>query len=173
MRESKTIVKTLLAFLMLSGLVLLISCEQDPCLDLMCKNGAACVDGFCECPTGYEGAECEIHAASKFVGTYAGTVRCEGSEVKADTVIIDLVREPDLIRVKLGFGNTSLLSFEGRAETPESHFVTHVNDDVEVHVYVTVNGDRLFLYLETLNKSAGDRQVCKFQGERIREEESL
>lgn len=158
----------MLCFFAISATVTLSSCEQDPCTDLLCQNNAACVDGYCQCPTGYEGAECEITAASRFVGTFEGTVRCAQYEAKIDTVYIELVSEPDQIRVKLGFGNTALLSFEGTAKTPETHFITHVNEYVEVHAYITVDGDLLYLYLETIDKSIDYRQVCKFNGKRIR-----
>lgn len=30
----------------------------DPCAGIECKNGGACVNGICECPEGYDGADC-------------------------------------------------------------------------------------------------------------------
>jgi hypothetical protein len=31
----------------------------DPCANINCLNGGACVDGTCSCPTGYSGPRCE------------------------------------------------------------------------------------------------------------------
>ncbi len=33
--------------------------EPDPCENLLCLNGGNCVDGLCDCPTGYGGLQCE------------------------------------------------------------------------------------------------------------------
>lgn len=170
MNKWKSTLATMLGFFAIAGAVSFSSCEQDPCLDLLCQNSAACINGHCQCATGYEGAECDITAASRFVGSYEGMVRCGDYPAKVDTVLIELVSEPDQILIKLGFGNTALLSFSGTAKTPESHFMTRVNEDVEVHAYLTVDGDLLNIYLETIDKSIDYRQVCKFTGRRIRPE---
>lgn len=34
------------------------SCKDDPCDGIICLNGGECVNGDCECPEGYEGADC-------------------------------------------------------------------------------------------------------------------
>ncbi|UTW64499.1 hypothetical protein KFE98_10285 [bacterium SCSIO 12741] len=36
------------------------SCNTDPCLDKMCSNGGVCVEGTCQCETGFSGENCEI-----------------------------------------------------------------------------------------------------------------
>jgi len=33
-------------------------CKDEPCDGITCKNGGTCVNGLCECPVGYEGADC-------------------------------------------------------------------------------------------------------------------
>src|SRR5205809_189486 len=37
------------------------SCKKDKCKDQYCLNGGACLDGTCQCPTGYSGAHCETN----------------------------------------------------------------------------------------------------------------
>lgn len=44
---------------MLVSLVL-ISCTQDPCKDVVCENGGACFDGNCQCAPGFSGEDCSI-----------------------------------------------------------------------------------------------------------------
>ena len=52
-------------------LLLLVACGDsetlfepaDPCDQIMCLNGGACVDGTCDCPSGYSGAACETYTS--------------------------------------------------------------------------------------------------------------
>jgi hypothetical protein len=167
MKNWKSLLITTLSFFGIVTMLLVSSCEKDPCTELSCRNGGTCSDGYCQCPTGYEGAECDITSASRFVGKYAGSLRCNNFPIQADTVTIQLVKEPDEILLKIGAGNTALLGFQGKARTPETHFVTHVDEDVTVHAYITVDGGLLALYLETINKKVNTRQTCHFSGIRI------
>jgi len=94
----KTSLITAFAFIGITTTVLYSSCEQDPCLDLKCKNGGACVEGLCRCKTGFEGAECEIKAADKFLGLYIGERTCTGSPI-SDSVLIFLDEYPDKVKM--------------------------------------------------------------------------
>lgn len=40
-------------------ILFLFSCAKDNCDDLMCLNGGVCVDGSCQCPLGFTGANCD------------------------------------------------------------------------------------------------------------------
>lgn len=33
-------------------------CKEDPCTNIICKNGGVCINGDCDCPAGYEGPDC-------------------------------------------------------------------------------------------------------------------
>ena len=167
MKTWKLSLITIFSFFALATAITITSCEKDPCNDLECKNGGSCSSGYCQCPAGFEGAECEITAASKFVGVYAGSTRCGQNPNERDTVTIVLLNEPNQVQLKMGTGNTSLLGFTGTAETPETHFVTHVDPYVEIHAYITVDGDLLYVYLETIDKQLDKRQICRFSGTRI------
>lgn len=148
-------------------MVLLNSCVQDPCTELSCRNGGVCSDGFCQCPTGYEGAECDITAASRFVGKWAGAVRCNNFPLEIDTVSIMLKEAPNKIALHIGAGNTAAISFEGIASTPETHFTTYDDGEVEVNAYIRVEGNYLQVYLQSINKQFNQRQNCYFSGIRL------
>jgi hypothetical protein len=45
------------------------SCKDD-CKDVTCSNGGTCTSGVCDCPSGYEGTNCETSWASGFTGNY-------------------------------------------------------------------------------------------------------
>jgi len=55
--------------------VLFLFACADECKDVNCENGA-CVEGICECETGWEGELCEIKENAKFVGTWNGELVC-------------------------------------------------------------------------------------------------
>jgi hypothetical protein len=167
MKNWKSLLVTVFSFFAIAGMVLLNSCVKDPCTELSCRNGGTCSDGYCQCPTGYEGAECEIMTASRYTGKWAGSTRCNNFPIQPDTVTVNLQATPDLINLKIGAGNTAVLGFNGTARTPESHFVNYVDEDIEVHAYVRVDGSLMQLYLQTINKKLNTRQNCYFSGMRI------
>lgn len=51
------------------AMVLFAGCD-DPCKDVTCLNGGTCLEGTCECPTGYEGVDCGTALNAKFDGTF-------------------------------------------------------------------------------------------------------
>lgn len=167
MKNWKSIIITVFSFFAIGSMVFFNSCVKDPCTELKCKNGGSCSDGFCQCPTGYEGAECETTAASRFVGVWVGNFSCNNYPISVDTVRIELQEAPNTIRLKLGSGNTSIFSFTGTAATPETHFDPLILDQTTVRAYVTVDGGLLQLYEQTINDQLQTRQNCRFSGRRI------
>lgn len=156
-----------LGFFGTASIVYFSSCEADPCNDLNCKNGGSCADGYCQCPTGYEGSECEIMAADRFVGKYAGLTRCGIYPAVPDTVTIVKISDPDKVNVKGGFGRTSLLSFDATARTPALLFSDYNDGSARVHPSATIDNKELTIYVETLNLETHSREVCTFIGTRI------
>lgn len=167
MKNWKTLLLTVFSFFAIGSMVVFNSCEKEPCMVLKCENGGACSNGFCQCPVGWEGAECTIPASSRFLGKWKGDLRCDNFPMYEVDVTVLLKESPNRIQVKLPFGNTSVLIFEGEARTPETHFVTHVDDDVDIHAYVRVDGDMMWVYLETIDKKITNRQICRFSGGRL------
>jgi hypothetical protein len=75
------------------------SCKEDKCKNVTCNNGGTCIDGSCECSTGYEGTKCETESRTKFVGTYAvseskngGTAYAYGALISSGTGGINSLR---------------------------------------------------------------------------------
>ncbi len=167
MNQFKSVVLTVLAFFALSGTVFFASCESDPCLELSCKNGGSCANGTCQCPAGYEGAECEIKSADRFIGKFAGYARCGIYPAHIDTAVITLETEPDQVTVKIGLGGTSLLNTTGTAVTPHIVFPEFNDGSVRVIKTATIDKDRFTFYMETYYYAQGTREVCSFDGIRI------
>lgn len=163
MKHWKLTLLTTLGFFALSTMLVFNACVKDPCSELHCQQGT-CSNGLCVCPAGWEGAECEIPASSRFVGFWSGNLRCDNFPITRELVTIELVEKPNTIRLKLPFGNTSVLKMDGIARTPETHFVTHVDDFVDIHAYVTVDADLIYVYLQTIDKQVTIRQICRFNG---------
>jgi hypothetical protein len=95
---------TAFAFLGISTSVLYTSCTKDQCADLKCQNNGTCTDGLCTCPTGYEGAECEMLSSDRFTGTYYGTSVTSKYPVDVlptlfDTVVIFTTPEPNRVAI--------------------------------------------------------------------------
>lgn len=168
----KSIKSTFITFLSLFGLtatLLFSSCAQDPCVDLLCENGGQCNDGYCECLEGYEGAECEIKTASRFVGHFKGSLRCDQFPIDFTDVIINLHEDPNIITLSMGAGNTSILDMTGKAATPETHISTYVEElEATIHAYIRVDGDIIAVYLESRSRNTNYAQTCRFNGTRVK-----
>lgn len=90
---------TIFAFFGIASTVLFTSCEQDSCLELKCRNGGTCAEGYCRCIDGYEGTECEIPVYYKFLGFYDGVFQYDGLPSFRDSAMVsigDTVR-PDIL----------------------------------------------------------------------------
>ncbi|WP_276134456.1 hypothetical protein [Polluticoccus soli] len=93
---------TALAFFGICTIVVQSACDRDSCLTLKCKNEAPCVNGFCQCPTGYEGAECQSPATDRFLGSYFGNTTCSSTMLPvADSAAINIEKNPNVIYLTL------------------------------------------------------------------------
>ncbi|HRO43299.1 MAG TPA: hypothetical protein PL009_10735 [Flavipsychrobacter sp.] len=152
------------AFFGISTTVLVTSCEQDSCIDLKCRNGGACVEGFCRCPAGYEGTECETQEATKFVGRFIGHYTCDNSPL-VDTIDMWLHKAPSEVRFvnRLDITDTIAATVKGI----ELHVGSSTNDNFRRYTVGNLsNGSRLSLYSELvyLNSTTGEKVTCNFIG---------
>lgn len=153
------------AFLTIAGSVLYTSCEKDPCSQLSCKNGGSCADGFCRCPTGYEGAECATKTADRFLGTYVGYSRCGENPNLVDTLDVRLQAQPNILAFSLR--NRGNSAGTGTA----SGYEILVNDDPQQNtnrfVNLVVDGKKITFFDEHVyDGTNGNKEVCQFVGYR-------
>ncbi len=97
MKQIKVILTTVVAFLFVSTTVVFNACNQDLCKDISCKNNGVCRDGSCNCSLGFEGPFCATRAYEKFIGTYDGYYRCNGTDPKLRTLVISPDAQPNKV----------------------------------------------------------------------------
>ena len=68
------------------------SCNKDECKDVTCSNGGTCVSGVCQCPAGWEGTNCETRSNAKYVGVWAVTESCGGTN--SDPYQVTITADP-------------------------------------------------------------------------------
>lgn len=148
---------TALAFFGVCSMVVYSSCDRDPCLTLKCSVNAACVNGFCQCPTGYEGTQCEIEAFDKILGTYYGNTKC-GFTPFADTVVVDQYEHPNKVTIhQYSRGDEKFIgTISGREIL--------IRDDANgKYMNVILDQDRkLTIYTEDMVD--GSKRACTFVG---------
>lgn len=178
MKTIKSVILSAFAFCAVAISTLTISsCEQDSCTTLNCINGGQCTEGVCQCPDGYEGAECETAVADKYVGVYEGTVRCNYNDlmfpITPDTVRIDLVQRPSIVKLEVKGGNTSLQNFNGKVVDGKNiQFEPLISRDssgnevARIEAYVDFDGDLIKVFFQTTNKLTQEKQACSFIGKR-------
>ncbi len=67
MKRTKTVIATAIITLLTFGAIIYSSCTKDRCKNVACQNGGTCVNGYCSCPSGYEGDHCETGVTSTIV----------------------------------------------------------------------------------------------------------
>ncbi len=92
------------------------SCEDDPCEDVTCLNDGICLDGTCDCSTGYSGADCGTHCSEELLGTWnvtsGNTPLCDFatyvfSKGTTDTEILVSISSTDGVTTVSGSGTLS------------------------------------------------------------------
>ena len=156
---------TAIAFVGISSSVLYTACEKDSCTELRCKNGGSCAEGFCRCRTGFEGAECEIKSADRFVGRFYGNSRCNGNPNVSDTVDIWIRQEPNLVNIvrRSAFNDTLVGTVSGTTvNIPDIY-----ENNVSRYASAVIDLKKLTLYVEQSgNVAGGVKTVCTFIGSR-------
>jgi hypothetical protein len=154
---------TAVSFLGIATTVLYTACEKDSCTDLKCKNGGSCAEGFCRCPSGYEGSECEIKTATRFVGVFTGNTRCNQSPGIIDTLEVMMKTEPNVVKMVLHSNITDTLV--GTVNGNSVAVADYNENNQAKYVNVTLDRKKITLYVENVtNVAAGTKSVCNFIG---------
>ncbi|MCY7410081.1 MAG: calcium-binding EGF-like domain-containing protein, partial [Chitinophagales bacterium] len=90
-------ITSLIKFLSALNLMLLFSACGNPCKEVICNNGGACVDGVCNCPPGYSGEDCSQLTRDLYLGTYNVSEECPNLNaytvnIFADTISLKRIR---------------------------------------------------------------------------------
>jgi len=107
------VIKSLALLTLFFSVLLFQSCESEPCENVTCLNDGICLDGTCDCPTGYSDSECGTHCSENILGTWNvtnTTNQCDFSEFqffrRSGTSGIDIVLIGDG-NVWTGYGTLS------------------------------------------------------------------
>lgn len=154
---------TAFAFVGIASTVLYSSCEKDSCLDLKCRNRGSCSEGYCRCQTGFEGTECEIKSADKFIGIFVGNKTCVSQSPISDTMEVFMFEEPN----KVKFVQYSRI-YDTLTGTVDGDHMS-VDQIVSGNYIRNVSGDvvnnKLTIYNEEiLNVNTASKVVCNFIG---------
>ncbi len=154
---------TVATFFAVSGTVLYTSCEKDTCADLSCKNGGSCAEGFCNCPSGYDGTECEIMSGTKFIGTFVGNHTCPSSSPTKDTIQIWFAQMPNKMKFVEYSKKTDTLT--GSASGNTLTFDAINNGSYRLYTVATYLDGKLTVFIDEIyNINTGDKKTCNFIG---------
>lgn len=81
---TRNIVLTFLLTIALFSAITYTACKKDPCENVVCMNLGACDGGKCVCPTGFEGARCEVLSRDKLIKTFNGRDTCNSDTASYD-----------------------------------------------------------------------------------------
>jgi hypothetical protein len=141
------------------------SCTDDSCTKVKCRNGGTCVDGFCKCPTGYEGNECISKASNRYVGVYDGTVTIDGNPPVIDSAYINPNPVPGdsaaakTISFFLGTRSTDILVL-----TIGSDGKVAYSDDKFGGRNIVLYEENDHIYFNSVEKPDGKERTIKFTG---------
>ncbi len=164
MKRWKLSLLTLSIIAAVFGVVLFSACEKDPCTDLKCKNGSACTEGFCRCPTGYEGAECEFKTSTRVLGIFVGYNHCDELPALNDTMDVRQVAEPNIVEFSLRHNSPGEI-FRG---TVEAYSINVPDENINGYTrkaHAVVDHEQINLIIDR-GVSPGNKSVCNFIGTR-------
>jgi hypothetical protein len=99
---------------MFSATLLFTGCAEDKCKKVECGTNGTCLEGLCNCTSGYEGDKCETMSSTKFVGLYnqKDAVSCDSASY---TVAITLSSIPTKVLVNNFGGSGTANTLSGTA----------------------------------------------------------
>lgn len=123
--SKRHILLTVTVLVALFSVVTYTACKRDACDNVICLNLGSCDDGSCVCPTGFEGARCEVLSRDKFLKTYNGRDTCSSDTVMYFTY-------PIYFRAQLG--------------DPREMIMKNIFNSMEDSAYCTMQGIDTFTF---------------------------
>lgn len=71
----------------------------DPCKDVTCLNAGTCVDGTCNCASGYDGDDCGTEIRAKFKGSWSAGDGC--SITGSNAYVVNVSSGTSILEVKI------------------------------------------------------------------------
>lgn len=160
MKKLKVIIGTTLMFVLLASGIVFNACIKDPCEDISCRNNGVCRDGRCKCAVGFEGPFCTFKMYEKFIGTWQGTYRCNGTLPDERTSIIAPGDKPNFITIYNIFTQNDALNavVDGDQITVAEQTIkniTYTGNGYVEGIYIT-------LYLSEKDNTTGKVSACVF-----------
>jgi hypothetical protein len=96
------------ALVALSGFtaITLSSCTEDKCKGISCAYGGTCTEGRCNCPSGYEGPQCETINRDRYKGIWYVTE--DGTLSNAAQYAIAIEGDAEMTQIKISTFNNQL-----------------------------------------------------------------
>lgn len=161
MKKVSILGSTLLAAIAFSTAMFFNGCTEDACKDVTCLNGGTCVDGTCQCATGFEGADCSIKTADKYAGTWDAVDVCaSGNWNYAATITTSSTDATKILIANFGgFGSSVVVSANvngNSASIPSQSFGA-----VSISGSGTLSGDAITMNVSyTANDTYGGSDAC-------------
>lgn len=131
--------KNLFYLALLFSAFIVISCDQDPCKDVVCGDEGTCLEGVCDCNTGWEkdsAGLCNVAWADKFVmNNISSSDSCTAGSVNAGVFVynsaITKLSATTLSSANLfGYGTSNAIELDVTSSTDVSINYTDVGGRV-------------------------------------------
>ena len=167
MKPIRQILVAALLTISLFSVIAYTACKKDACANVICLNLGACDGGKCSCPTGYEGARCEVLSTTKFIFTFNGADSCSGNRgVRSYPVYFRARLDNPLELIMKNFLNNLDDSAVCTIQRPDSMTFIGSNNSTTYYGQVKISHDSLWMnYHVDSDTSSYD---CKYFGQGLR-----
>jgi len=162
MRRITIILTTVAAFLLVATGMVFNACTKDPCKDIICKNNGVCRDGACKCALGYEGPFCAVRMYEKFIGTWDGTMRCNGLVPEIINMVIAPDAQPNRISLYDIFDQNNAIKATVNLEKIDIEEQTVAGVVYKGNGYL--DGKYITLFIESRDVTTSEQHSCVYNG---------
>jgi len=162
MRRFTIILATISMFLLVASSIVFNACNKDACKDIICKNNGVCRDGVCKCALGFEGPFCATKMYEKFIGTWDGTLRCNGLIPEVVNLVIAPEAQPNRVTLYDIFDQNNAIKATINIDKIEIEEQTVNGTIYKGNGYL--DGKYVTLYIETKDATTLETHACVYNG---------